>query len=82
MIFRWDFGLDLRVDARTNEKFGGYYTGRTHIVKMEILTKAVYRFNVTPTKLPMIFFHRTIKITQKFIGNHKITKIAKAMGVG
>ena len=32
------------------------WTGRINILKMTILTKAIYRFNVTPMKLSMAFF--------------------------
>ena len=35
------------------------WIGRVNIVKMNILPKTIYRFNVLLIKLPMVIFHRT-----------------------
>ena len=57
---------EIKEDTNIGRNMPCSWIGRINIVKMSILRKAIYRFNV-PIKLPMVFFRELEQIISQFV---------------
>ena len=55
------------------------WMGRVNIVKMTLLSKAMYRFSAISIKLPMAFFRELEQKMSQSVWKHKRPRIAKAI---
>ena len=70
---------EIKVDTNRWRNIPCYWIGRINTEKINILTKAICRFNAIPIKLPTVFFRELEQIISQPVCKYKKSRIVKAI---